>query len=44
MVGGDVVSPLLKGMFGLEKDARRKRSFAPHVPADWTNFRSTMCG
>lgn len=34
-----VVSPLLKGMFGLEKDATRKTlTFVPHVPADWTNF------
>jgi glycogen debranching enzyme len=34
-----VVSPLLKGMFGLEKDATKKSlTFAPHVPADWTNF------
>jgi glycogen debranching enzyme len=34
-----VVSPLLKGMFGLEKDATRKTlTFAPHVPADWTSF------
>jgi hypothetical protein len=35
-----VVSPLLKGMFGLEKDATKKTlTFAPHVPADWTNFK-----
>jgi glycogen debranching enzyme len=35
-----VVSPLLKGMFGLEKDATKKSlRFAPHVPADWTNFK-----
>ncbi len=35
-----VVSPLLKGMFGLEKDATKKSlTFAPHVPADWTNFK-----
>ncbi len=35
-----VVSPLLKGMFGLEKDATKKTlSFVPHVPADWTNFK-----
>jgi GH15 family glucan-1,4-alpha-glucosidase len=34
-----VVSPLLKGMFGLEKDATKKTlTFVPHVPADWTNF------
>jgi GH15 family glucan-1,4-alpha-glucosidase len=35
-----VVSPLLKGMFGLEKDAVKKTvTFIPHVPADWTNFK-----
>jgi glycogen debranching enzyme len=35
-----VVSPLLKGMFGLEKDATTKTlTFVPHVPADWTNFK-----
>jgi glycogen debranching enzyme len=35
-----VVSPLLKGMLGLEKDATKKSlRFAPHVPADWTNFK-----
>jgi glycogen debranching enzyme len=35
-----VVSPLLKGMFGLEKDATKKSlTFRPHVPADWTNFK-----
>ena len=35
-----VVSPLLKGMFGLEKDATKKLlTFVPHVPADWTNFK-----
>ncbi len=35
-----VVSPLLKGMFGLEKDATKKTlKFVPHVPADWKNFR-----
>jgi glycogen debranching enzyme len=34
-----VVSPLLKGMFGLEKDATKKTlTFVPHIPADWTNF------
>ena len=31
-----VVSPLLRGMFGLQRDARtRTLMFAPHVPADW---------
>ncbi|MGC2288212.1 MAG: hypothetical protein WA542_23410 [Candidatus Acidiferrum sp.] len=35
-----VISPLLKGMFGLEKDAtKRSLTFVPHVPADWTNFK-----
>ncbi len=35
-----VVSPLLKGMFGLERDATKKTlKFVPHVPADWTNFK-----
>jgi len=35
-----VVSPLLKGMFGLEKDATKKNlTFTPHVPGDWTNFK-----
>jgi len=34
-----VVSPLLRGMFGLEVDAAKKTlTFAPHVPADWTSF------
>ena len=34
-----VVSPVLKGMLGLEKDAAgRSLTFVPHVPADWTEF------
>jgi glycogen debranching enzyme len=34
-----VVSPLLRGMFGLETDATNGTlTFAPHVPADWTSF------
>ena len=34
-----VVSPLLRGMFGLHADAaKRELTFAPHVPADWTAF------
>ena len=34
-----VISPILKGMFGLEKDASKKTlKFVPHVPANWTNF------
>jgi glycogen debranching enzyme len=34
-----VVSPLLRGLFGLQTDAGTARiTFAPHVPADWTWF------
>lgn len=34
-----VVSPLLRGLFGLGTDAaHRVISFSPHVPADWKNF------
>jgi hypothetical protein len=34
-----VVSPLLRGMFGLQTDAATGTlSFAPHAPADWTSF------
>jgi hypothetical protein len=34
-----VISPLLRGLFGLEADAGASRlSFAPHVPADWSRF------
>ena len=35
-----VISPLLRGLFGLEADAgaRQRLTFAPHVPADWTWF------
>jgi hypothetical protein len=34
-----VVSPLLRGMFGLETDATHHTlTLAPHVPADWTRF------
>jgi glycogen debranching enzyme len=34
-----VISPLLRGLFGLDTDAGAKRiTFAPHVPADWTEF------
>jgi glycogen debranching enzyme len=34
-----VVSPLLRGMFGLRADATTGTlTFAPHVPADWTSF------
>ena len=34
-----VVSPLLRGLFGLQTDAGAHRvSMAPHIPADWTWF------
>jgi len=34
-----VITPLLRGMFGLQFDAQaHKISFAPHVPADWKEF------
>jgi glycogen debranching enzyme len=34
-----VVSPMLRGLFGLQTDAENhKIIFAPHVPADWTSF------
>jgi len=34
-----VVSPILRGMFGLQTDAERRQiTLAPHVPADWTSF------
>lgn len=34
-----VVSPILRGMFGLQTDAATGTlTFAPHVPADWTWF------
>lgn len=34
-----VISPILRGMFGLEIDAERSQiTLAPHVPADWTSF------
>ena len=34
-----VVSPILRGMLGLEDDAAQHTlKFAPHVPADWTSF------
>src|SRR5467141_3306103 len=35
-----VVSPLLRGMFGLQVDAAKVTlTLAPHIPADWTSFR-----
>jgi glycogen debranching enzyme len=34
-----VVSPILRGMFGLQTDAENRQiTLAPHVPADWTSF------
>jgi GH15 family glucan-1,4-alpha-glucosidase len=34
-----VVSPLLRGMFGLSTDARAATlTFAPHLPADWNSL------
>ena len=34
-----VVSPILRGMFGLQTDGRKHEiTLAPHVPADWTTF------
>ncbi len=34
-----VVSPILRGLFGLETDAENHRiMLAPHAPADWTSF------
>src|SRR5208282_5901280 len=34
-----VISPLLRGLFGLQTDAtKHDLTFAPHVPADWTSF------
>lgn len=34
-----VLSPILRGMFGLETDAEKHLvALAPHVPADWTSF------
>jgi glycogen debranching enzyme len=34
-----VISPILRGMFGLQVDAANHTiSLTPHVPADWTSF------
>lgn len=34
-----VVSPILRGLFGLQTDAASHQiTLAPHVPADWTTF------
>lgn len=35
-----VVSPVLRGMFGLKADAiQHTLTFEPHLPVDWTSFR-----
>jgi len=44
LVCGDVVSPLMRGLFGLEPDATGISYFSPHIPADWTSFASETCG
>jgi glycogen debranching enzyme len=34
-----VVSPILRGLFGLQTDAERHQiTLSPHAPADWTSF------
>jgi glycogen debranching enzyme len=34
-----VISPILRGMFGLQTDAAKHQiTLMPHVPADWTSF------
>ncbi|MGB2604579.1 MAG: hypothetical protein WBC78_13355 [Candidatus Sulfotelmatobacter sp.] len=34
-----VVSPILRGLFGLQTDAENRQiTLAPHVPADWASF------
>ena len=34
-----VISPILRGMFGLQIDAEKcQLTLVPHVPADWTHF------
>jgi glycogen debranching enzyme len=34
-----VISPILRGMFGLQTDVEKRQIFlSPHVPADWTAF------
>jgi glycogen debranching enzyme len=34
-----VISPLLRGLFGLQTDAaQQKVVLAPHIPADWSSF------
>src|SRR5713226_7516927 len=34
-----VISPLLRGLFGLQADAQNHQlTLSPHIPADWTSF------
>jgi hypothetical protein len=34
-----VISPILRGLFGLQTDAEKHQvTLAPHIPADWTSF------
>jgi glycogen debranching enzyme len=34
-----VISPILRGMFGLQTDAKKHQiTLAPHVPSDWMSF------
>lgn len=34
-----VISPILRGLFGLQVDAEKHQvTLAPHIPADWTSF------
>ena len=35
-----VISPILRGMFGLQIDAEKHQlTLEPHIPADWTSFK-----
>src|SRR5256885_4006601 len=35
-----VISPVLRGMFGLERDAANKTlTFTPHAPTNWTDYK-----
>ncbi len=39
-----VVSPILRGMFGLQADVEKHQiNLAPHIPADWTVVRHSQC-
>ena len=34
-----VISPILRGMFGLQVDAEKRQiTLAPHIPSDWSSF------